>query len=455
MVNETVTLDYSGAKSWISPHELDHYAPFVRTAHTMLHEKKAPGADFLGWLNLPQTYDREEFARILSHARRIQKNSDVLIVVGIGGSYLGARAAIEMLQHAFYNYLDKEKRRTPQIFFAGQNLSATYLKQLLDIIEKKDVSLNVISKSGTTTEPAIAFRVLRRQMEKKYGREEAARRIYATTDRRKGALKALAEENGYETFVIPDDVGGRYSVLTAVGLLPIAAAGLDIEAMMKGAFRAQENLTQPDLFRNPAYQYAVLRHSFYQKGKTIELLVNYEPSLHSFAEWWKQLFGESEGKDGKGLFPVAGHFSTDLHSLGQYIQQGRRHLLETVLHVEQSKEDLRIEAESDDRDGLNYLAEKTLSYVNEQAFRGTWLAHTEGGVPNLVIGVPKLDEFHFGYLVYFFEKACAMSGLLLGVNPFDQPGVEAYKQNMFALLKKPGFAERGAELEKKFSEKNQ
>lgn len=381
--------------------------------------------------------------------KKIQQDSDVLLVIGIGGSYLGARAAIEMLQHSFYNVLPTEKRKTPQIIFVGNNISSTYMRDVMDLLEGKDFSINVISKSGTTTEPAIAFRIFRKLLEEKYGKEEARKRIYATTDRARGALKTLATEEGYETFVIPDDVGGRYSVLTAVGLLPIAVSGADIEAMMKGAAQAREDFSKSELEENIAYQYAAVRNVLYNKGKTIEMLINYEPALQYFAEWWKQLFGESEGKDQKGIFPASANFSTDLHSLGQYVQEGRRDLFETVLKVETPRHELTIEAEDNDLDGLNYLAGKTVDFVNTKAFEGTLLAHTDGGVPNLVVTLPRLDEYTFGYLVYFFEKACAMSGYLLGVNPFDQPGVEAYKVNMFALLGKPGYEEKKAELEKR------
>lgn len=354
-----------------------------------------------------------------------------------------------MLQHSFYNTLSKEQRKTPQVIFAGNNISSTYMKDLMDVLQDKDFSINVISKSGTTTEPAIAFRIFRKLLEEKYGKEEARGRIYATTDKARGALKTLADEEGYETFVIPDDVGGRYSVLTAVGLLPIAAAGLKIEDMMKGAAAAQNDFAASELEQNPAYQYAVARNVLYNKGKTIEMLINYEPALQYFAEWWKQLFGESEGKDQKGIYPSSANFSTDLHSLGQYVQEGRRDLFETIVQVEKSRHELTIESDAADLDGLNYLAGETVDFVNKKAFQGTMLAHTDGGVPNLVVSIPALDEYTFGYLVYFFEKACAMSGYLLGVNPFDQPGVEAYKVNMFALLGKPGFEEKKAELEKR------
>ncbi|TYR78736.1 glucose-6-phosphate isomerase [Priestia megaterium] len=444
-----VRFDYSNALSFFGEHELTYLRDAVKVAHHSIHEKTGAGNDFLGWVNLPTDYDKEEFARIQKSAEKIKSDSDVLIVIGIGGSYLGARAAIEMLQHSFYNTLSKEQRKTPQVIFAGNNISSTYMKDLMDVLKEKDFSINVISKSGTTTEPAIAFRIFRKLLEDKYGKEEARQRIYATTDKARGALKTLADEEGYETFVIPDDVGGRYSVLTAVGLLPIAAAGLDIEQMMKGAASAQEAFAKSELEENAAYQYAVVRNVLYNKGKTIEMLINYEPALQYFAEWWKQLFGESEGKDQKGIYPSSANFSTDLHSLGQYVQEGRRDLFETIVQVETARHELTIEEDAADLDGLNYLAGETVDFVNKKAFQGTMLAHTDGGVPNLVVSIPSLDEFTFGYLVYFFEKACAMSGYLLGVNPFDQPGVEAYKVNMFALLGKPGFEEKKAELEKR------
>ncbi|MFP7255220.1 glucose-6-phosphate isomerase [Virgibacillus sp. 7505] len=444
-----IGFDYKKAMPYIGEQELDYLAPLVQAAHDQLHNKTGAGNDFLGWLDLPTDYDKEEFARIKQAAAKIQSDSDVLLVVGIGGSYLGARAAIEALTHSFFNVLSKEDRKAPQVFFVGNSISAPYLNQLLDAIKGKDVSVNVISKSGTTTEPAIAFRVFKKYLEEKYGVDEARKRIYATTDKARGALKTLASKEGYESFVIPDDVGGRFSVLTAVGLLPIAAAGVDIDSIMSGAQKAQEELSVSDLKENPAYQYAAIRNVLYNKGKNIELLVNYEPSLQYFNEWWKQLFGESEGKDLKGLFPASANFSTDLHSLGQYVQEGRRDLFETVVHVKQPVSDVTIEAEEEDLDGLNYLAGQTVDQVNHKAFQGTLLAHTDGDVPNLVVEVPALDSFSFGYLVYFFEKACAISGYLLGVNPFDQPGVEAYKKNMFALLGKPGYEEEKAKLEKR------
>ncbi|MBS8266040.1 glucose-6-phosphate isomerase [Mesobacillus boroniphilus] len=444
-----VRFDYSKALSFFGEHEVTYLRDFVKVAHHSLHEKTGAGSDFLGWIDLPVDYDKEEFTRIQKSAEKIKSDSDVLLVVGIGGSYLGARAALEFLQHSFYNALPKEKRKTPQIIFIGNNISSSYMTDVMDLLEGKDFSINVISKSGTTTEPAIAFRIFRKLLEEKYGVEEARKRIYATTDKARGALKTLADEEGYESFVIPDDVGGRYSVLTAVGLLPIAVSGSDIDAMMNGAAQAREDFGKSELEENPAYQYAAVRNALYNKGKTIEMLINYEPSLQYFSEWWKQLFGESEGKDQKGIYPSSANFSTDLHSLGQYVQEGRRDLFETIIKVEKPRHEMVIEEASSDLDGLNYLAGKTVDFVNNKAFEGTMLAHTDGGVPNLVLTIPQLDEYTFGYLVYFFEKACAMSGYLLGVNPFDQPGVEAYKVNMFALLGKPGFEEKKAELEKR------
>jgi glucose-6-phosphate isomerase len=446
-----IHFDYSKALSFFGEHELTYLRDFVKVAHHSLHEKTGPGSDYLGWIDLPNQYDREEFARIQKSAEKIKSDSDVLLVIGIGGSYLGARAAIEMLQHSFYNSLSKEKRRTPQIIFVGNNISSTYMHDVIDLLEGKDFSINVISKSGTTTEPAIAFRLFRKLLEEKYGVEEARKRIYATTDQARGALKTLANEEGYESFIIPDDVGGRYSVLTAVGLLPIAVSGANIELMMQGAEAARNDLSESELEDNIAYQYAAVRNALYNRGKSIEMLINYEPGLQYFSEWWKQLFGESEGKDQKGIFPASANFSTDLHSLGQYVQDGRRDLFETILKVETPRHELVLEEAANDLDGLNYLSGKTIDFVNNKAFEGTLLAHTDGGVPNLIISFPKMDEYSFGYLVYFFEKACAMSGYLLGVNPFDQPGVEAYKVNMFALLGKPGFEEKKAELEKRLN----
>jgi glucose-6-phosphate isomerase len=444
-----IGFDYSKALGFFAEHELTYLQDAVKVAHHSLHEQTGAGSDFLGWIDLPVNYDKEEFSRIQKAAEKIKSDSDVLLVIGIGGSYLGARAAVEALQHSFFNALPKEKRQAPQIIFTGNNISSSYIHDVFDLLEGKDFSINVISKSGTTTEPAIAFRLFRKLLEEKYGKEEALKRTYVTTDKAKGALKTVADEEGMETFVIPDDVGGRYSVLTAVGLLPIAASGLDIDAMMQGARAAREDFGKSELSDNAAYQYAAVRNVLYNKGKTVEMLINYEPALQYFAEWWKQLFGESEGKDQKGIYPSSANFSTDLHSLGQYVQEGRRILFETVIKVDKPKHELTINEIEKDLDGLNYLAGKSIDFVNNKAFEGTLLAHTDGGVPNLIVNIPQLDEYTFGYLVYFFEKACAMSGYLLGVNPFDQPGVEAYKTNMFALLGKPGFEEKKAELEKR------
>ncbi|TFE03753.1 glucose-6-phosphate isomerase [Jeotgalibacillus salarius] len=445
----SIRFDYSNALDFFGEHELTYLQGAVKEAHNALHEGTGAGSDFLGWVDLPVNYDKEEFARIQQSAEKIRKDSDVLLVIGIGGSYLGARAALEMLNHSFYNALSKDQRKSPQVLFVGNNISSTYMRDLMDLLEGKDFSINVISKSGTTTEPAIAFRIFRKMLEEKYGKEEAKSRIYATTDKEKGALKTLASEEGFETFVVPDDVGGRYSVLTAVGLLPIAAAGIDVEAMMKGAADAREEYSSSELSENGAYQYAAIRNVLYNKGKTVEMLINYEPGLQYFNEWWKQLFGESEGKDLKGIFPASANFSTDLHSLGQYVQEGRRDIFETVVKVKSPRHELKIEEAESDLDGLNYLAGETVDFVNNKAFEGTLLAHTDGGVPNLILEIPAMDAYTFGYMVYFFEKACAVSGYLLGVNPFDQPGVEAYKVNMFALLGKPGFEEKKAELEKR------
>jgi glucose-6-phosphate isomerase len=438
-----ISFDYSNALNFMRKEEIDQLGEFVTVAHNRLHQKTGPGSDYLGWVDLPTAYDKEEFARIKAAAERIRGNSEALVVIGIGGSYLGARSAIEALSHTFHNQMGN---RT-QVYFAGQNISSTYVTHLLELLEGKDISVNVISKSGTTTEPAIAFRIFKDYLEKKYGKEEAKKRIFATTDQARGALKTLADAEGYETFVIPDDVGGRYSVLTAVGLLPIAVAGLDIDQMMAGAAAAAKKYANPDLASNESYQYAAARNALYRKGKTIELLVNYEPSLHYVSEWWKQLFGESEGKDQKGLFPASVDFSTDLHSMGQYVQEGRRDLLETVLQVKEPKLSLTIESDKDNLDGLNFLAGLTMDEVNKKAFQGTLLAHVDGNVPNLIVEMDELNEFNYGEMVYFFEKACGISGHLMGVNPFDQPGVEAYKKNMFALLVKPGYEKEKAELE--------
>ncbi|RFU63118.1 glucose-6-phosphate isomerase [Peribacillus glennii] len=441
----TISFDYSNALAFMEKSEVENLSEFVKVTHQRLHEKTGPGSDYLGWVDLPLNYDKSEFERIKQAAERIRNHSDALIVIGIGGSYLGARSAIEALSHTFHNQMDNNTH----IYFAGQNISSTYISHLFELLEGKDISVNVISKSGTTTEPALAFRIFRDYMEKKYGKEEARKRIFATTDKEKGALKKLADEEGYETFVIPDDVGGRYSVLTAVGLFPIAVAGLDIDTMMEGAAAAARKYNNPDLLTNESYQYAAVRNALYKKGKAIELLVNYEPSLHYVSEWWKQLFGESEGKDQKGLFPASVDFSTDLHSMGQYVQEGRRNLIETVIQVKKPRIDVTIQGDPRNVDGLNFLTGKTMDEVNKSAFQGTLIAHTDGEVPNLVIELDEMNEYTYGEMVYFFEKACGISGHLLGVNPFDQPGVEAYKKNMFALLGKPGYeAERAAILER-------
>ena len=391
-----------------------------------------------GWVNLPTNFDKEEFARIEKAAKKIQKDSDVLVVIGIGGSYLGARAVIETLTSTFYNMLPDKQRKTPQIFFVGNNMSPNYINDLLECIEKKDISINVISKSGTTLEPAMAFRIFREYLESKYGIDEARKRIYVTTDKTKGALKTLSNEEEYETFVIPDNIGGRYSVLTAVGLLPIAVAGVDIKKLMEGARNAQEKYNEEDLKYNDCYKYAVIRNMLYNQNKTTEILVNYEPKMLYFTEWWKQLYGESEGKEGKGIFPAGTIFTTDLHSLGQYIQEGKRNLFETVINIEKSKTNIKLKADEDNIDGLNYLEGKDLDYVNHKAMEATIEAHVSGDVPNVVINMEKIDEENLGELIYFFELACAISGKLLGVNPFNQPGVEKYKKNMFKLLGKPG-----------------
>ena len=437
-----IQLDYGKTLEFFDKHELDQQKDIVKTIHQTIHKGTGAGNDFLGWLDLPVDYDKEEFSRIVEASKRIKSNSDVLVVIGIGGSYLGARAAIEMLTSSF-----RTNTEYPEIVFVGNHLSSSYTKELLDYLQGKDFSVNVISKSGTTTEPAVAFRLFKQLVEEKYGKDEAKKRIYATTDKSKGALKQLADNEGYETFVVPDDVGGRYSVLTAVGLLPIATAGINIESIMIGAAKAREELSSDDLDQNIAYQYATIRNILYSKGYTTEMLINYEPSMQYFNEWWKQLYGESEGKDFKGIYPSSANYTTDLHSLGQYVQEGRRLLFETVVKVNHPKHDIKIEEDADDLDGLNYLAGKSIDEVNTKAFEGTLLAHTDGGVPNIVVNIPQLDEETFGYVVYFFELACAMSGYQLGVNPFNQPGVEAYKQNMFALLGKPGFEDKKKELE--------
>lgn len=405
--------------------------------HHQLHNKAGAGNDYLGWLDLPKTYDKEEFARIKQAAKEIQATSDILLVIGVGGSYLGARAAIEMLTHTFQHELSPNKRNVPKVLFVGHHLNSTYMHDLMDVLGENDFSINVISKSGTTTETAIAFRLFKAFIEKKYGKKEAQKRIYVTTDKEKGALKQLSLKENYESFVIPDDIGGRYSVLTAVGLLPIAVSGINIDRMLQGAQAAMDELIDPSVMNNASYRYAATRHLLHKQGKLIELLISYKPQFQYFLEWWKQLFGESEGKDGKGIFPASAIFSTDLHSIGQYIQDGKRHLFQTIIRVQTPKKQLVIEQDKDNLDGLNYLAGLSVHEINEKACEGALIAHKDGGVPNIVLDLEKVDAFTFGYLVYFFEKACAMSGYLLGVNPFDQPGVEAYKKNMFHLLGKP------------------
>ena len=447
-----LNFNYQFAKNFFNENELKQIKLYVELANEVLTSKTGAGNDFLGWVDLPETYDKDEFARIKKAAEKIKNDSEVLVVIGIGGSYLGAKAAIELLSHSFYNNLPKDKRKTPEIYFAGTNMSGVYLQHLIDVVGDRDFSVNVISKSGTTTEPAIAFRVFKKMLEEKYGKEEAAKRIYATTDKAKGALKTLATAEGYETFVVPDNVGGRFSVLTAVGLLPIAAAGIDIDDLMAGAKDAMNDFANKNMDENQALQYAAVRNILHRKGKDLELMVNYEPRVHYLAEWWKQLFGESEGKEGKGLYPTSADFSADLHSLGQYIQQGQRLFFETVVSIGKPEVEFVIESDKENLDGLNFIAGKTLDYVNKKATDGVILAHVDGNVPNLGINIPEVTPYHLGYTFYFFEKACGVSGYLLGVNPFDQPGVEAYKKNMFALLGKPGYEEAGKELEKKLNE---
>lgn len=444
-----VTFDAFAAERFVRPAEVKMMEPSVLAAKKCLLEKSGAGNDFLGWIDLPVAYDKEEFARIKRAAAKICSDSEVLVVIGIGGSYLGARAAIEFLRHSFYNSVSKKIRKTPEIYFAGNNISGTYLSELLEVIGDRDFSVNIISKSGTTTEPAIAFRMFKKLLEKKYGKAGAADRIYATTDKARGALKKLATEEGYESFVVPDDVGGRFSVLTAVGLLPIAASGADIDALMEGAAAMREVCLNAAYEENPSMQYAAVRNVLLRKGKSIEILANYEPSFHYVAEWWKQLYGESEGKDQKGIFPAAVDLTTDLHSMGQFIQDGQRTMFETVMELEKPAKELFIEEEPVDLDGLNYLAGKSIDFINKSAMKGTRLAHMDGGVPNLVVKVPERNEYFLGELFYFFEFACGISGYLLGVNPFDQPGVESYKKNMFALLGKPGFEKEREELLKR------
>ena len=444
-----VSFDYSRAAAFIRQEEMENLKASVITARNTLVDRTGAGSDFLGWIDLPADYDREEFARIRKAAEKIQKDSQVLLVIGIGGSYLGARAAIEFLSHSFYNNLPAGKRKTPEIYFVGNSISSKYMRDLQDLLEGKDFSINIISKSGTTTEPAIAFRVFKKLLIEKYGKEEAAKRIYATTDREKGALKHLADEEGYETFVVPDDVGGRYSVLTAVGLLPIAVSGADITALMEGAAEGRKKALETPYEENPALLYAAARNILLRKGKNVEIVANYEPSLHYVSEWWKQLFGESEGKDQRGIYPASVDLTTDLHSMGQFIQDGSRIMFETVLEVEESPAEILLEEEAVDTDGMNYLAGKSVDSVNKSAMNGTILAHTDGCVPNLKVTIPAMDARSLGQLFYFFEFACGVSGYLLGVNPFNQPGVESYKKNMFALLGKPGYEEARERLLKR------
>ncbi|MFT3951402.1 MAG: glucose-6-phosphate isomerase [Oscillospiraceae bacterium] len=439
-----VKLNTNYLRNFVKPHELDAIAAQVSAAHTLLSTRTGPGNDFLGWVDLPVGYDKDEFARIKAAAKRIQVSCEILIVIGIGGSYLGARAAIELLRSPFYNNL---KKNTPDIYFVGNNISPVYLKEILSICEGKDLCVNVISKSGTTTEPALAFRIFKKLLEDKYGKDGAKDRIFATTDKARGTLKSLSDTEGYESFVIADDVGGRFSVLTAVGLLPIAVAGCDIDKIMAGAAAARAAYSEDD--GNDCYTYAALRNILLRKGKSVEMLVTYDPSFTMMAEWFKQLYGESEGKDNKGIFPAAATFSTDLHSLGQYVQDGARLMFETVVDIKETKDDFFLENDAANLDGLNFLTNQNMSVVNRKAFEGTILAHTEGGVPNIVLELDRIDEENFGELVYFFEKACAISGYMLGVNPFDQPGVESYKKNMFALLGKPGYESEKAALEEK------
>ena len=443
-----VTFDYSKADAFISAHEMESMKKITEAAKAELLGREGAGNDFLGWIDLPVDYDKDEFDRIKKAAEKIREDSEVLLVIGIGGSYLGARAAIEFLGHSFANVVSKEVRKSPEIYYVGNSISSTYVKDLIDVIGDRDFSINMISKSGTTTEPAIAFRVFKELLEKKYGKEEAAKRIYATTDKAKGALKNLATEEGYETFVVPDDVGGRFSVLTPVGLLPIAVAGFDIEKLVEGA-RTMETICGPatPFAENPAAVYAATRNELYKDGKKIEILVNFNPKLHYMNEWWKQLYGESEGKDGKGIYPSAVDFSTDLHSMGQWIQEGERTIFETVISIENPEHTLQVPSDSENLDGLNFLAGKRVDEVNKMAELGTQLAHVDGGVPNMRLIVPELNEYYLGEIIYFFEKACGISGYLLGVNPFNQPGVEAYKKNMFALLNKPGYEEESKAIQ--------
>lgn len=448
-MNNKVTFDYSAAKKFITDSEMKMIEKIAENAKEELLNKTGAGNEFLGWIDLPVDYDKEEFARIQTAAKKIQQDSEVLLVIGIGGSYLGARAAIEFLRHSFYNSVSKEIRKTPEIYYVGNNISSTYISQLIEVIGERDFSVNIISKSGTTTEPALAFRVFKKLLIQKYGKEEAAKRIYATTDKSRGALKNLATEEGYESFVVPDDVGGRFSVLTAVGLLPIAVSGADILKLMEGAASMRERCLYNSFGTNDSMQYAAVRNILLRKGKSIEILANYEPCLHYVSEWWKQLYGESEGKDQKGIFPAAVDLTTDLHSMGQFIQDGQRTMFETVVNLEKSSREIILEEEEVDLDGLNYLAGRSVDFINKSAMKGTRLAHTDGDVPNLIVNLPEQSEFFLGELFYFFEFACGVSGYMLGVNPFDQPGVESYKKNMFALLGKPGYEKQREELLKR------
>lgn len=448
-MSKDVTLDYSKAAGFICAEELDNMKAMVMCAKDTLVNKTGAGSDYLGWIDLPIDYDKEEFARIKKAAAKIQSDSDVLLVVGIGGSYLGARAAIEFLSHSFYNVLSKEDRKAPEIYFVGNSISSKYIKDLQEVLKGKDFSVNIISKSGTTTEPAIAFRVFKEMLIEKYGKEEANKRIYATTDKARGALKNLANEEGYESFAVPDDVGGRYSVLTAVGLLPIAVCGADIDKLMEGAAAGRKLALETPYETNDILKYAAIRNILLRKGKQIEIVANYEPSLHYVSEWWKQLYGESEGKDQRGIFPAAVDLTTDLHSMGQFIQDGARIIFETVLNIEESPAEILLKEEAVDTDGMNYLAGNSVDFVNKSAMNGTVLAHTDGNVPNLMVNVPEQNAFYLGELFYFFEFACGVSGYMLGVNPFNQPGVESYKKNMFALLGKPGYEKERGELLKR------
>ena len=448
-MGKEVTFDYSKTSGFISTEEIQNMKAAVMGAKEVLVSKSGAGNDFLGWIDLPVDYDKEEFARIKKAAAKIQGDSDVLLVIGIGGSYLGARAAIEFLTHSFYNVLDKEERKAPEIYFVGNSISSKYIKDLQDVLKGKDFSINIISKSGTTTEPAIAFRVFKEMLIEKYGRDEANKRIYATTDKVRGALKNLANQEGYESFVVPDDVGGRFSVLTAVGLLPIAVSGADIDQLMEGAAYGRTKALDTPYEENPALLYATIRNILLRKGKNVEIVANYEPSLHYVSEWWKQLYGESEGKDQKGIFPAAVDLTTDLHSMGQFIQDGARIMFETVINVEESQAEVVLKEEEVDTDGMNYLAGKNVDFVNKSAMNGTMLAHTDGQVPNLKVNIPEQNAYYLGQLFYFFEFACGISGYLLGVNPFNQPGVESYKKNMFALLGKPGYEKEREELLKR------